>query len=290
MTASLARDLRSELELEINDLIVSLVSLLDCSNPDQLEDIFSTLGYLFKYMQTQLLSDIPNLFLAYRSLLSHSKPFIRNFAAESFAFLLRHQQRQHLPADLAYLVQHVCEDLGRDDSVNGLALTMVYTLRGIKGHLHSRAGETLCLFLRCCETHTPSDPESHTSWPSLRLAVQTLELLAPVVNPIHAQPVWDALEAQLSRAIEMPIATAPYALSVAVHLVGAWFHAGRINQGTSSCLSDRNRWVFALLRHTHISCSFPKTQQQFYAAFSPCWNHSDSLSSHHRPYRNSSGL
>ena len=44
---------------------------------------------LFKYLLRQLLADLPAAFDAYRPLLAHERPHVREFAAESFSYLLR---------------------------------------------------------------------------------------------------------------------------------------------------------------------------------------------------------
>lgn len=55
-----------------------------------LEAMFSCWGLLFKYLHRRLLHDIAPLFIRFEPLFHHRRPYIRLFAAQSFAFLVRY--------------------------------------------------------------------------------------------------------------------------------------------------------------------------------------------------------
>ena len=108
VTAALAVDLRQEFYPEFGALLACLVQLLRPTEVEQLEDVFSTLCYLFKYLLRQLLADLPAAFAAYRPLLAHATAHVREFAAESFAYLLRRLPAHALPRALrAAVLSHV---------------------------------------------------------------------------------------------------------------------------------------------------------------------------------------
>ena len=100
VVAALALDLRHEFYPEFPDLLRSLADLLRPDDVEQLEDIFSTLCYIFKYLLRQLLDDLTGAFGVYSRLLAHEREHVREFAAESFAYLLRRLPRRALPAAL----------------------------------------------------------------------------------------------------------------------------------------------------------------------------------------------
>ena len=101
VTAAIAADLRQEFYTEFPALLGTLTGLLSPGDVEMLEDVFSTLCYLFKYLLRQLLADLPAAFDAYRPLLAHERAHVREFAAESFSFLLRRLPVAKLPHAIA---------------------------------------------------------------------------------------------------------------------------------------------------------------------------------------------
>jgi len=97
------------------DFFVVLVDLLDTygvreQDTDLLEDIFTTLCYFFKFLQKQIVPDMKNVFALYAELLHHRKDYIKNFAAESFAFLLRKVPQKQL-LDLLEFVTNFTKEM-----------------------------------------------------------------------------------------------------------------------------------------------------------------------------------
>jgi len=75
VAAALAVDLRQEFAPFFGPLLQTLAGVLGAAASDvaSLEDIFTTLAYLFKYLLRQLLADLPSVFSHYTALLSHNK-------------------------------------------------------------------------------------------------------------------------------------------------------------------------------------------------------------------------
>ena len=110
LSTCIARDLQDEFYPFFPQILIVLVKLLDPNNPKLLEKIFSTLGYLFKFLQKLLLQDIDNVFsLYYNELLGHKKDYIRIFAAESFSFLLRKLNRERLSSHIDFIFSKLQE-------------------------------------------------------------------------------------------------------------------------------------------------------------------------------------
>ena len=147
VTAALAVDLRQEFYPEFGALLACLVQLLRPTEVEQLEDVFSTLCYLFKYLLRQLLADLPAAFAAYRPLLAHATAHVREFAAESFAYLLRRLPAHALPRALrAAVLSHVGAGSPALDA--GIALLLFHAARGVGERLHSRTPALLRALLR----------------------------------------------------------------------------------------------------------------------------------------------
>ena len=86
---ALCRDLRWEIYPHYPTILHSVIRLLDYTDADMLEDLFRAIGFIFKYLQKQFIENLESLFVVYSSLLVHEKEYVRSFAAESFAYLLR---------------------------------------------------------------------------------------------------------------------------------------------------------------------------------------------------------
>ncbi|KOO20795.1 small subunit processome component 20-like protein, partial [Chrysochromulina tobinii] len=138
VTSAIAADLRQEFYAEFPALLATLAALLSPSDVQLLEDVFSTLCYLFKYLLRQLLADLPAAFGAYRPLLAHERAHVRDFAAESFSFLLRRLTASKLPSAVAHaILPHVGAHGAALDQ--GIAQLFFYTVRGLGHAFHSRA-------------------------------------------------------------------------------------------------------------------------------------------------------
>ena len=137
VTAALAVDLRQEFYPEFPALLGCMAALLKPWDVELLEAVFGTLCLLFQYLLRQLLADLPNAFVWYREMLSHPKPHVRDFAAESFAYLLRQAPLSTLPATLrAAVVPHAGSQGAALDS--GIAHLFFHACRGQSARLHSR--------------------------------------------------------------------------------------------------------------------------------------------------------
>ena len=106
----LSRDLQNDFYAYFPRVFGAITKLLDTQNTEILEWSFQTLSYLFKFLWRYMLKDLttiyrwnpPQALSVYQILTKHfvyrlysplfqqsAKEYIRNFAAESFAFLMR---------------------------------------------------------------------------------------------------------------------------------------------------------------------------------------------------------
>ncbi|KAG2460222.1 UTP20 protein, partial [Polypterus senegalus] len=89
LVVQLARDLQTDFYPHFKDFFLIITSLLDTQDTELLEWAFTSLSYLYKYLWRLMIKDMPEIYSLYSKLLAHKKEHIRNFAAESFAFLMR---------------------------------------------------------------------------------------------------------------------------------------------------------------------------------------------------------
>ena len=89
-------------------LLTTLLNLIANGNDvDILEIIFQTMAHIFKLLEKQLLVDFINVFKNYTFFLEHKKDYVREFAAESFAFLIRKLPIEKLSSHINVIFQEL---------------------------------------------------------------------------------------------------------------------------------------------------------------------------------------
>lgn len=222
VTAALAADLRQEFYPEFPPTLATLAALLRPSEVEMLEDVFSTLCYLFKYLLRQLLADLPTAFEAYRPLLSHERAHIRQFAAESFAYLLRRLAGGKVATVLSETVlsalarpAHAASSAARPAGAKppsaaklvaqathleeGIAHLLFHTIAGLGNTFHSRAPLLLSSLLAqlrpgCGGQDLAADRAV------ARVARRALHQMCEHTRRAYVAPVWGALTGKSSAA------------------------------------------------------------------------------------------
>lgn len=139
LLSHLSRDLRSEFYPRLRDVLTFLAgTLLDPSQPELLEAVFTTISYFFKFLQRQLLDDIDSVVDWFSTLVGHWKDYVRSFAAESAAFLVRKVPPTKIPDVIARVVALV-ESQATENAANGVAALLFETVRGSRNEFHSAA-------------------------------------------------------------------------------------------------------------------------------------------------------
>ena len=204
LLAHLARDLRSEFYPRLFDVLDFLVQrLLDPADPALLEAVFTTMSYLFKFLQRQLVEDIEKVVDWYRALVGHWKDYVRSFAAESAAFLLRKVPPTRTPAVITKVFGLVA-DIATENAANGVAALLFETLRGSKGVFFSGAAALLPLIFAQL-AYDPTEKETLTKLKFLtvwRLAKLMQRHVRSVRNGLIWTPVTDAIRSSIDRFTE----------------------------------------------------------------------------------------
>jgi U3 small nucleolar RNA-associated protein 20 len=90
LVVQLARDIQGDFYPHFTAVFPVLVSVCLCHDPQLIQDGFSAIAHIFKFLWRHMLRDVENVYSLYSELLVQSqKSHIRQFAAESFGFLLR---------------------------------------------------------------------------------------------------------------------------------------------------------------------------------------------------------
>uniref|UniRef100_A0A3B3UBG5 UTP20 small subunit processome component n=1 Tax=Poecilia latipinna TaxID=48699 RepID=A0A3B3UBG5_9TELE len=191
LVVQLARDLQTDFYPHFPDFFLLLTSLLDTKDTEVLEWAFTCLSYLYKYLWRLMVKDMTNIYL-YSTLLAHKKEHIRNFAAESFSFLMR-----KVP-DLDALLNHMFSDLAQHpDKVKGAGQLLFEMCKGVRKMFHSCAATALPVAWRKLGPTTSRGVS--LPWNAVRDALDHMvQAAASYVDKEHFLVLWESLQ-QLER-------------------------------------------------------------------------------------------
>ncbi|XP_069012709.1 small subunit processome component 20 homolog [Embiotoca jacksoni] len=188
LVVQLARDLQADFYPHFPDFFTLITSLLDTKDTELLEWAFTCLSYLYKYLWRLMVKDMTNIYSLYSTLLEHKKEHIRNFAAESFSFLMR-----KVP-DLDALLTHVFSDLEEHpNKAEGAGQLLFEMCKGVRNMFHSCAATALPVALKKLGPTTSRGVS--LPWDSVRDALDhTVQAAADHVNREHFLVLWESLQ------------------------------------------------------------------------------------------------
>ena len=152
--AALARDLRQEFyPFLLPRVLPVLLAVLDVQSAEVLEDVFSCLAFLFKFLLRFVVDDFNAIFDVMFPVLRHKHWYIRKFCAEVVSFLLRKVPSDKLSAALAHTLDTAAaamqpnagEGLSvyafatqRKEVEEGVSQLLFEAVKGIQNGFHSR--------------------------------------------------------------------------------------------------------------------------------------------------------
>ncbi|XP_075407217.1 small subunit processome component 20 homolog [Tenrec ecaudatus] len=143
LVVQLARDLQTDFYPHFADFFLAITSILETQDTELLEWAFTALSYLYKYLWRLMVKDMTNIYSMYSTLLAHKKLHIRNFAAESFTFLMRKVSDKNTLFNLMFL------DLDKHpEKVEGVGQLLFEMCKGVRNMLHSCTGKAVNLLLQ----------------------------------------------------------------------------------------------------------------------------------------------
>uniref|UniRef100_A0A3B3Y953 Uncharacterized protein n=1 Tax=Poecilia mexicana TaxID=48701 RepID=A0A3B3Y953_9TELE len=185
LVVQLARDLQTDFYPHFPDFFLLLTSLLDTKDTEVLEWAFTCLSYLYKYLWRLMVKDMTNIY-------AHKKEHIRNFAAESFSFLMR-----KVP-DLDALLNHMFSDLAQHpDKVKGAGQLLFEMCKGVRKMFHSCAATALPV--AWWKLGPTTSRGVSLPWNAVRDALDHMvQAAASYVDKEHFLVLWESLQ-QLER-------------------------------------------------------------------------------------------
>ncbi|OXU31234.1 hypothetical protein TSAR_014768 [Trichomalopsis sarcophagae] len=143
LVIALAKDLEIDFYEYFPEFLTIIIDLLQIRDAEQLENTFHTLAYLFKFQWRYMIKNIDTIFNLLVPLLADTRPpYVNNFAAESFAFVVRKVKDKEA---FLRLVLDALEQ--KPDGVVGCGKLLFHVLAGIPGQFHSCAENMLNIYL-----------------------------------------------------------------------------------------------------------------------------------------------
>ncbi|GBG32245.1 Small subunit processome component 20-like [Hondaea fermentalgiana] len=190
----IAKDVREELLPHIDRLLDAVVGQIVEDDLDLCAEAFRALGGLL----TELDLDLDSLRDYMAQLLGHRRDFVRKFAADAFAPVLRRLP----PKQLANQVKRViCRfaagpdapsryEKQQEEIVDGAAQLMFATIRNVQRKLHSRAPEVLDALLSTLFTTSDDEVLAQRN----ACVKRTLDLVLYYSDKESCLPVWEAFK------------------------------------------------------------------------------------------------
>ncbi|XP_058164591.1 small subunit processome component 20 homolog isoform X1 [Dasypus novemcinctus] len=143
LVVQLARDLQTDFYPHFPDFFLTVTPILETQDTELLEWAFTSLSYLYKYLWRLMVKDMTSIYSMYSTLLAHNKLHIRNFAAESFTFLMRKVSDKNALFNLMFL------DLDKHpEKVEGVGQLLFEMCKGVRNMFHSCTGQAVKLILQ----------------------------------------------------------------------------------------------------------------------------------------------
>ncbi|XP_028810161.1 small subunit processome component 20 homolog [Denticeps clupeoides] len=188
LVVQLARDLQTDFYPHFPDFFVIIASILETQDTEVLEWAFTCLSYLYKYLWRLMVKDMTNIYSSYSKLLAHKKEHIRNFAAESFSFLMRKVPDFDDLFNLMFLdlVEH-------PQKAEGVGQLIFEMCKGVRNMFHSCANMALPAVLRKLG---PAEPQGLAlPWDVIKETLDHMvESSAGYVEKEHLLVLWKALK------------------------------------------------------------------------------------------------
>ncbi|CAG5136903.1 unnamed protein product, partial [Candidula unifasciata] len=193
LLVQLARDLQQEFMPHFQDFFNILVRLLaeNLQNAEILEQIFQTFACLFRFLWRYLIKDFTTVFSYFSELmLSSQKDYIKVFAAESCAYLLRKVKHQDELLNMLFGSLKTQPAL-----VDGIGLLLFEMMKGVNNHFHSITEQVFPLILQKLGAWNPN-MSNETGLPYNLVEKAVVVLMQECANHTtkeYAKPLWDIM-------------------------------------------------------------------------------------------------
>ncbi|KAK5582758.1 hypothetical protein RB653_004344 [Dictyostelium firmibasis] len=201
--ASLSRDLRSEFYGSFFKVLKVLITVLKNSfQSESIEEIFTSICFIFKFLEKQILPNFTQLFEIYSELFLQKRKYIRKFAAESIAFFLRKISFEEFNLTLNYLFGQLSINNYSEEYIDAFSILLFHAVKGVKGKFHSRTEHILPLMLRQLDSKNSKHCEYECKF---RVMVRLFQLIKyhGVNEGDNLKPIWVTLKKESNEILNL---------------------------------------------------------------------------------------
>ncbi|KAF9085956.1 U3 snoRNP protein [Mortierella sp. AD031] len=210
LTTQLSKDLDDELFLYFDKLLTAILPLVDFRDVKVIEWAFNCIASLFKKYSDQLRTNLCPTFKLLAPLLGEDnsqKPYIRNFAAESFSFLIRKAPVDHLKVILTYILSLLRES-PTENFVEGVAKLLFETIKLVGNQFQHRGVDTVLREVIRALKQEQDVEVTETGMAenaTFRTLCKTLVLMVHYSTKEHFKGVCDMLLAELTSSLDLAV-------------------------------------------------------------------------------------
>ncbi|XP_005089362.1 small subunit processome component 20 homolog isoform X2 [Aplysia californica] len=196
LLVQLARDLQQDFVPHFSEFFHLLVATLTSRSQDveALESTFQAFAFLFRVLWRFLIKDFEQIFGYFSNLLTSQKEYVRVFAAESCAYLLRKVKKRN--ALLNFLFKSLKKN---PELTEGVGFLLFEMMKGVKFHFHSVCDEIFPLMLNKLGSVDASGKKNGLPLVAVEEAVSVvMQKCADHTSREHSGRMWDMLMDALS--------------------------------------------------------------------------------------------
>uniref|UniRef100_A0A915BRI6 DRIM domain-containing protein n=1 Tax=Parascaris univalens TaxID=6257 RepID=A0A915BRI6_PARUN len=188
LTIALARDLREDLSVYLWQLFEAIITLLEKANQqtELLESGFRALAVLFKLEWRRIVRELRRTFVRFIRLFASKRGYLRRFAAEAFAFLLR---KSHSIGKLTAFLAETAEKESNVALTDGISQLYFNAVKGVMGQFHSTASQVT---LEIVDSSLNIESEA-TRDVAIRILEGMMSRCASYARREHTSPIVDVL-------------------------------------------------------------------------------------------------
>ncbi|KAN0031875.1 hypothetical protein ACTFIV_005743 [Dictyostelium citrinum] len=201
--ASLSRDLRSEFYGSFFKVLKVLITVLKNSfQSESIEEIYTSICFIFKFLEKQILPNFTQLFEIYSELFLQKRKYIRKFAAESIAFFLRKISFEEFELTLNYLFGQLSINNHSEEYIDAFSILLFHSVKGVKGKFHSRTEHILPLMLRQLDSNNSKNCQYECKF---RVIVRLFQLIKHhgVNEGDNLKPIWITLKKESNEILNL---------------------------------------------------------------------------------------
>lgn len=189
---AVSKDLQKDFYEYFPRCLIVIIDLLRTKDTEQIEYTFTSLAYLFKFLWRYLIQNIKTVFDLLLPLLADTQPtYVNNFAAESFAFVVRKIKDKD---SFLKTILHILKN--NPNAISGCGKLLFEVISGIPGQFHSCAEQMLSLYFNALNN------ESFNQNLVFKLLKEIIDCLLQNIHPQKCHIFWFVFLNVMDKSIE----------------------------------------------------------------------------------------